>query len=61
MTLLSAGLMIPAIALLTQSDVARNYPALQPALHALGNPSEQTLVIGGMLAQDRAARLLLEI
>jgi ABC-type multidrug transport system fused ATPase/permease subunit len=47
---LGAGLMIPAITLLTQSDFARNYPALQPALHALGNPSEQTLVIGGMLA-----------
>ena len=50
MTLLGAGLMIPAIALLTQSDVARTYPALHPALHALGNPSQQTLVIGGMLA-----------
>jgi len=43
--------MIPAIALLTQRDVARTYPALQPALQALGNPSEQTLVIGGTLAQ----------
>ncbi|PTL36851.1 hypothetical protein CLG94_02440 [Candidatus Methylomirabilis limnetica] len=50
MTLLGAGLMIPATALLTQRDVARTYPALHPALHALGNPSEQTLVIGGMLA-----------
>jgi ABC-type multidrug transport system fused ATPase/permease subunit len=49
MTLLGAGLMIPAITLLTQRDVARNYPALQPALHALGNPSQQSLVIGGML------------
>ena len=47
---LGAGLMIPAIALLTQRDVARTYPALQPALHALGTPSEQTRVIGGMLA-----------
>ena len=46
---LGAGLMIPAIALLTQSDVARTYPALQPALHALGAPSEQTRVIGGMV------------
>lgn len=46
MTLLGAGLMIPAITLLTQRDVARTYPALQPALHALGNPSEQTRVIG---------------
>jgi len=50
MTLLGAGLMIPAITLLTQRDVARTYPALQPALHALGNPREQTLIIGGMLA-----------
>ena len=49
MTLLGAGLMIPAITLLTQRDVARTYPALHQALHALGNPSEQSLVIGGML------------
>jgi hypothetical protein len=49
MTLLGAGLMIPAIALLTQSDVARTSPALHPALHALGTPSQQSLVIGGML------------
>src|SRR6266571_59876 len=46
---LGVSLVIPAIALLTQSDFARNYPALQPALQALGNPSQQTLVIGGML------------
>ena len=46
---LGAGLMIPAIALLTQRDVARTYPALHPALHALGTPSEQTRVIGGMV------------
>jgi len=47
---LGAGLMIPAIVLLTQSDVARTYPALHSALHALGTPREQTRVIGGMLA-----------
>jgi hypothetical protein len=50
MTPLGVGLMIPAIALLTQRDVARNYPMLQPALQDLGNPSQQSLVIGGMLA-----------
>jgi len=49
METLGVGLVIPAIALLTQSDLARHYPALQPALHGLGNPSQQTLVIGGML------------
>ena len=46
---LGVGLVIPALALLTQSDVAHNYPALQPALQTLGNPSQQTLIIGGML------------
>lgn len=46
---LSAGLVIPAIALLTQSDFTHNYPALQPALHALGNPSQHSLVVGGMV------------
>lgn len=46
---LGVGLVIPAIALLTQSDFARNYPILQSVLQALGNPSQQTLVIGGML------------
>jgi hypothetical protein len=57
MTLLGAGLMIPAIALLTQRDVAHNYPVLQPALHALGTPSEQSLVIGGMLALQTQSTL----
>ena len=46
---LGIGLVIPAIALLTQSDFARNYPAFQSVLQSLGNPSQQSLVIGGML------------
>ena len=46
---LGAGLVIPALALLTQQDFAVRYPMLQPVLQALGNPSQQTLVIGGML------------
>jgi ATP-binding cassette, subfamily B, bacterial PglK len=46
---LGVGLVIPAIVLLTRADIAHNYPALQPALHALGNPSQYSLVIGGML------------
>jgi ABC-type multidrug transport system fused ATPase/permease subunit len=46
---LGVGLVIPALALLTQQDLAHNYPTLQPALQALGNPSQKTLVIGGML------------
>ncbi len=46
---LGVGLVIPALALLTQHDFARNYPMLQPALQALGNPSQQSMVVGGML------------
>jgi len=47
---LGVGLVIPAIALLTQRDFADHYPALQPILFALGNPSHKSLVVGGMLA-----------
>jgi ATP-binding cassette, subfamily B, bacterial PglK len=46
---LGIGLVIPTIALLTQTEITRNYPALRPVLEYLGNPSQQTLVIGGML------------
>lgn len=49
METLGVSLVIPAIALLTQSDVARNYPVLKPVFQFLGYPSQQTLVIGGML------------
>ena len=46
---LGVGLVIPALALLTQRDIASHYPALQPALQALGNPTQQRLVVVGML------------
>jgi ABC-type multidrug transport system fused ATPase/permease subunit len=47
---LGVGLVIPALALLTQHDFANHYPVLQPILQALGNPSQESLVIGGMLS-----------
>lgn len=46
---LGVGLVIPAIALLTQREFAGKYPVLQPAIQLLGNPSQQSLIIGGML------------
>lgn len=46
---LGVGLVIPALALLTQRDLANHYPVLQPILQALGYPDQQVLVIGGML------------
>jgi ABC-type multidrug transport system fused ATPase/permease subunit len=46
---LGVGLVIPAIALLTQPGIMSKYPALQPVLDTLGNPSHQALVVGAML------------
>ena len=44
------GLVIPAMALLVESDPAVTYPALRPTLDALGNPTHGQLVTVGMLA-----------
>jgi len=46
---LGVGLVIPALALLTQPDFANNQPTLQPILQFLGNPDQHALVIYGML------------
>lgn len=45
----SIGLVIPALALMTQSDIAAKYPVLSPLLNSLGNPSRERLIIVGML------------
>ena len=47
---LGLGLIIPAIALLMNSDLGAAYPVLQPALDRLGNPTHEQLIVGGMLA-----------
>ncbi len=47
---LGIGLVIPAIALLAQRDIATHYPSLRPVLDAMGNPNQEILVIGGMVA-----------
>src|SRR5688572_13419469 len=44
------GMVIPAIVLLTEQDLAASYPQLQPWLHALGDPSRAQIITGGMLA-----------
>lgn len=46
---LGIGLVIPAVALLMESDVAIRYPQLRPTLDALGNPTQAQLITGGML------------
>ena len=47
---LGIGLVIPAIAVLIQSDPATSYPDLRPLLNALGNPTHAQLVAVGLLA-----------
>ena len=46
---LSVGIMIPAIAVITQDDFAQKYDGLQATLQALGNPDQRTLVFAAML------------
>lgn len=45
---LGIGLVIPAIALLTQPDFSQHYVFVRPIFTSLGSPSRQTLAIGGM-------------
>ena len=48
--LLGVGLVVPALALITQADYLARFPAFQSVLVVVGNPSQDTLVIGGMRA-----------
>jgi len=43
------GLVIPVLTLMTQGDLAIKYPALAPWLDRIGNPSQEQLVVGGVL------------
>lgn len=47
--MLGIGLIIPALILITQSDLAEKYPVIVPWLELIGNPSHEWLVIAGML------------
>ena len=47
---LGIGLVIPALALMTQSNLLENHPKLQPLFVFLGYPTQAQLVAEGMLA-----------
>ena len=47
---LSIGLVIPALTLMTQGDLAVKNPMLAPWLNSFGNPSHTRLIIAGMLS-----------
>jgi ABC-type multidrug transport system fused ATPase/permease subunit len=44
----SVGLIIPALALMANEDVASTYPRLQPFLEVLGHPNQKQLIIVGV-------------
>ena len=46
---LCTGLVIPAIALMTQEDLGKSYPQIQPLLDYLGNPTREQLIARVML------------
>ena len=43
------GILIPALGLMLNTNSANNYPVLQPFLNSLGNPSQEELVLYGMM------------
>jgi ABC-type multidrug transport system fused ATPase/permease subunit len=46
---LGIGMVIPTVMLLTLDDPAARYPVLRPVLEFFGNPSQEQLVVGGMV------------
>jgi ABC-type multidrug transport system fused ATPase/permease subunit len=47
--MLGIGMVIPVILLLNSRNIAVKFPQLAPLLEALGNPSQEVLIVGGML------------
>jgi ATP-binding cassette, subfamily B, bacterial PglK len=47
---MSIGMVVPALALMTEPNLGARYPGLTPWLMRLGNPTHEQLVVGGMLA-----------
>jgi ABC-type multidrug transport system fused ATPase/permease subunit len=47
--MLCTGMVIPAIALMMQQDLATTYPQFQPLLAAMGNPAQSQLILNVML------------
>lgn len=46
---LGVGLVIPAMAMMAQGDLAEKFPSITPVLQALGRPSREQLLVGGLL------------
>ena len=49
MEMLGVGLIIPVMVVMAENDLASKYPMIIPWMNTLGNPSRETLLVGGML------------
>jgi ABC-type multidrug transport system fused ATPase/permease subunit len=47
--MLGIGMVIPVVLLLSSRNIAAKFPQLVPLLETLGNPSQEVLIVGGML------------
>jgi ABC-type multidrug transport system fused ATPase/permease subunit len=47
--MLGVGIVLPAIALMMENDVAATYPRAAPWLERMGSPTQAQLVVGGMI------------
>jgi ABC-type multidrug transport system fused ATPase/permease subunit len=48
--MMGLGILIPSLVVIVDPDISTSYPALRPYLNMIGNPSQQQLVIYGMLS-----------
>jgi ATP-binding cassette, subfamily B, bacterial PglK len=48
--MLGVGVVVPALAFITQADYVAKFPTFRSILDGLGNPSQDILIFGGMLA-----------
>lgn len=46
--MMSLGILIPALGIMLNSDIAKSYPILTPYLHFIGDPSQRQLIIWGI-------------
>ena len=47
--MLGLGLLIPALTIMLDSNIQDSYPFIKPYLDYIGNPSQDKLIVGGML------------
>ena len=47
--MIGLGIMIPALTVMLQTDIGKEFPAIKPFLNFIGNPKQEVLIIMGMV------------